>query len=221
MYLRVGFEAFSGRYLTPHSSRGMGAQVLNIKTGDDIGTEHSWQWGISRVNNQREAQAPELGIPEEDHEGPWFHGRGMWVTDLAWKWAPGGNPKRQQVRLVAEWARLERALPSAGLTRGHLAHNIGLVWRFDPDFETGVRIDRLQALAPSNPAGVVVAVPGVWRETHWMLAYKPTDRQTLRLQLSRQSTDGAIAGLGLPGKPGHSAMVQYVLSFGDHGAHPF
>ena len=189
--------------------------------GDDWGVEHSWQWGLSRLNNGREAHAPETGADSGHSEGPLFHGRGLWMSDFVWKWAPGGNPQNQQVRLVWEWARLDRALPSAGLTRGHTGHNLGLVWRFDHDWETGVRLDRLNVNAPDASSGSVVAVPASWREATWMLAYKPTDKQTLRLQWSHQTSGASALTLPLNGKPGRSVMVQYVLSFGAHGAHPF
>ena len=219
VFLRLGVESFSGRQLTPEASSGHGVTVLNLKTGDDWGPEHSWQWGLSRLNNQREAPAPTGEVAA--HEGPAFHGRRMWISDAVWKWAPGGNPQHQQLRLVWEWARLDRALPSAGLTQGHQAHNLGLVWRFNRDWETGLRWDRLQVNAPDAPSGQVVSVPGRWREASWMVAYKPTDLQTLRAQWSTQSSNAAAATLSLNGKAGHSVMLQYVLSFGAHGAHTF
>jgi hypothetical protein len=219
VFLRLGVEAFSGRQLTPEASNGHSATVFNLKTGDDWGPEHSWQWGLSRLNNQREAPTPTGEVAA--HEGPAFHGRRMWISDAVWKWAPGGNPKHQQLRLVWEWARLDRALPSARLNQGHQAHNLGLVWRFNRDWETGLRWDRLQVNAPDAPSGQVVSVPGRWREASWMVAYKPTDLQTLRAQWSTQSSNAAAATLSLNGKAGHSVMLQYVLSFGAHGAHTF
>ena len=54
-----------------------------------------------------------------------------------------------------------------------------------------------------------------------MVAYKPTDLQTLRAQWSTQSSNAAATTLSLNGKVGHSVMLQYVLSFGAHGAHTF
>ena len=86
---------------------------------------------------------------------------------------------------------------------------------------TGVRLDRLSVNAPDASSGSVMAVPARWRETAWMLAYKPTDQQTVRLQWSHQTASASAWSLPLKGKPGHSVMVQYVLSFGAHGAHPF
>ena len=221
LYVRLGLEAFSGRQLTPEATSGHGAYVANLKIGDDWGVEHSWQWGLSRVNNRREAHAPESGAEAGHSDGPLFHGRGLWISDFVWKWAPGGNPQHRQVRLGWERARLDRALPSEGLFQGHAGHNLGLVWRFDRDWETGVRLDRLSVNAPDASSGSVMAVPARWRETAWMLAYKPTDQQTVRLQWSHQTASASAWSLPLKGKPGHSVMVQYVLSFGAHGAHSF
>jgi hypothetical protein len=221
MYLRWGLEAFSGRQLTPDATSGHGAYVTNLKIGNDWGVEHSWQWGLSRLNNQREAPAPETTPDSAHSEGPLFHGRSMWMSDFVWKWAPGGNPQNQQLRLVWEWAQMDRPLPSAGLTQGHSAHNLGLVWRFDRDWETGVRVDQLKVNAPDASSGHLIAVPATWREHTWMLAYKPTDKQTLRLQWSTQSSNAAALVLPMNATPGHSLMLQYILSFGAHGAHSF
>jgi hypothetical protein len=223
MFLRLGFEAFSGRQWIPEATKGSGAYVYNLKMGDDWNEEHSWQWGVSRVSTAREAAPPEVGggALDADREGPVFHGKSMWISDFVWKWAPGGNPQNKQVRLVWEWAQLQRPLPSMGLTQGHSAHNLGLVWRFDRDWETGVRWDQLRAHAPDASLGSVASVPAKWQEASWMLTYKPTDKQILRWQLSRQTGDAGAASLPMRVGSGHSVMIQYVLSFGAHGAHTF
>lgn len=222
MFVRLGVEAFSGRQLVPEAQRGSGAYVLNLKMGDDLNAEHSWQWGLSRMDTRREAMPPEADATlDAESENAFFHGKSMWMSDLVWKWAPGGNSQNQQVRLVWEWAQLQRPLPSAGLVQGHSAHNLGLVWRFDRDWETGVRLDQLRVHAPNASGGTLVATPARWQEQSWMLAYKPTDKQILRFQLATQQGDAGVAGLPLKLRPGHSVMLQYILSFGAHGAHTF
>ena len=56
-----------------------------------------------------------------------------------------------------------------------------------------------------------------------MLAYKPTHMQTLRLQLTQQRAHG-VNDEGAPvfANPARRSIVlQYVISFGAHGAHSF
>lgn len=223
VYLRLGVESLSGRKLIKESSSGGGVQTYSLKLGDDWGPEHSWQWGLSYVNNRREPLLEEhdpTESPAHSH-GARFAARDLWVSDLVWKWAPGGNPQQQQLRLVWEWAQARRAQPSMGIQTGHGAHSMGLVWRFDRDWETGVRHDRLRAHSVALHAGDVEVNPGQLQENSLMLAYKPSHRQTVRLQWSRQSArnPGAEAVFAQPVR--NAWVLQYVLSFGAHGAHSF
>ena len=226
-YLRLGAEFLGGRKLVPQARSGGQAQVLNLKLGNDWGPEHSWQWGLSHLSNRREA------LPE-DHEHEAEHGHGhahahgarysarhLWVSDLVWKWAPGGNPDQQQVRLVWEGAQARRALPSAGVNSGHGAQSLGVVWRFMRGWETGLRHDRLRVNALALHDGETEVNPGRLQETSVMLAHKPSHRQTWRVQWAQQRAqnpgDEAVFGRPL----GQTLSLQYILSFGAHGAHSY
>ena len=56
--------------------------------------------------------------------------------------------------------------------------------------------------------------PARLRENSLMLAWKPSHQQTLRLQVARQS-----GALGITS--GHTVLLQYIISFGAHGAHSY
>lgn len=228
-YLRLGAEVFSGRQLVkalaPDSGRG--AAALNLKTGADVGDSHSWQFGVSYLYNRREALV-ELHDPTEaahtDVHGAKLSGRHTWMTDLVWKWAPDGNNRRKQWRLVWEqaWQRdLNRYTPN---TQRNLASSVSVVWRFDPAWETGVRADWLQAhqAALLSPSSAEIT-RGTLGETAWMLAYKPTHQQTLRLQVAQQRASGVNhEGEALFARPAsHSIQLQYILGFGAHAAHTY
>ncbi len=222
-YLRLGAEFVGGRKLVPEANPSGRAQVLNLKLGNDWGPEHSWQWGVSHLNNQREA-VPEEHAGEADHahaHGARYSARHLWVSDFVWKWAPGGNPDQQQVRLVWEWAQAQRALPSAGIIAGHGGQSLGLVWRFTRGWETGVRHDRLRVNALALHDGEIESNPGRLQESSVMLAHKPNHRQTWRIQWSQQRAQnpGTEAVFGRP--PGQTLALQYILSFGAHGAHSY
>ena len=69
-YLRLGMESMSGRRWLPESTSGGRVNTYSLKIGHDWGAEHSWQWGLSRVNNRREAHAPESGAEAGHNDMP-------------------------------------------------------------------------------------------------------------------------------------------------------
>lgn len=229
LYFRVGLEAFRGRQLVPDavSARHPGALVLSARTGGDIGRSHSWQAGLSVVDNRRVAATEEEHAHEEEegeeaHEaepaeahahahGAQYSGGRMWLAELAWKWAPDGNNRQQQLRVVYEHAVVSRlAAPATGSDK-HQAGYLSVVYRFAPSWEAGVRADVLRVRQPHEDH----ADSGKLREAALMLAYKPSHAQTLRLQFTHQQDCG-----GFP-EANRSVQVQYVLNFGAHPSHAF
>lgn len=229
LYLRLGLEVFRGRRLVEEaaSARRPGAAVLSGRVGGDIGGSQSWQAGLSLLHNRREAageahdedheaedEAGHEAAHQEDHahsHGAAFSGRRMWLADLAWKWAPQGNNRQQQLRVTYEHAVLTGLNRFA--TRGdrHHAGYLSVVWRFAPAWETGVRLDVLRVRQPHEDH----FDDGRLREAALMLAYKPTHAQTLRLQLTKQQDRG-----GFPAAT-HAVQLQYILNLGAHAAHSF
>lgn len=235
LYLRLGLEAFRGRQLVPDavSSRRPGALVLSARTGGDIGRSHSWQAGLSVVDNRR------VAAPEEEHEedhgeehgeeegeegheaeasgghdhahGARYSGGRMWVAEVAWKWAPDGNNRQQQLRVVYEHAVVTHLNAPATSGDKHQAGYLSVVYRFAPAWEAGVRADVLRVRQAHDDH----VDSGRLREAALMLAYKPTHAQTLRLQYTRQQDRG-----GFP-DANHAVQVQYVLNFGAHPSHAF
>lgn len=219
-YWQVGTEAFTGQRLSPEGRNPtVGVTTISTKLGADWGTSWSWQLGLSRLSNRRAAaHALEPGSEHADNaaemhgHGARFTGRTVAMWDAAVKWAPAGNAREQQVRLVVEGARVS-GLQDPGLQGSrHRSQSAALVWRFRPDWETGVRYDRLQAAAAHEGA----AEPVQLREWAAMVVYKPSHRQSLRLQWTNQRN-----ALGLDGVAPKALAVQYVVSFGAHGAHGY
>ncbi len=224
LYLRLGAEWFRGRQLVQQAtaaSRGHdpASTVLSARIGGDWNSEHSWQAGIAWLHNRRDADAEDGHGHEHDHEhshedhahGAAFSGRRLWLSELLWKWAPGGNNRAQQLRFGWEYAHIDRLGPHARPGQTHRAHTLSLIWRFTPDWEAGLRHDRLKVQIPHGDhfhAGRI-------QENSLMLAWKPSHRQSLRLQYSRQHRAQGFS----PAR--RSLQLQYVLSFGAHDAHAF
>lgn len=212
-YLRLGLEALRGRTLVRETAAASrpGAYTLSARTGADIGRSQSWQAGLSYLHNRREAQVEDHDEAHDHAHGAVYSGRRMALFDLAWKWAPEGNSRQEQVRISYEHAVVTRINRYAASSDRHQAGYLSAVWRFAPSWETGVRADVLRARAPHEESFEDQRL----RERTVMLAYKPTHQQTLRLQFTQQRDRGGFADAT------HAVQLQYILNFGAHAAHDF
>lgn len=216
-YLMLGAEAFGGKQLVAEnagSNRWPGVATLVAKTGADFGRNSSWQLGLSLMKSRREALVEEHAEGEEEHHehGAHFSGRRTVMLDATWKWAPNGNNREKQLRLNLETARISgiNRFSQAGET--HTAHAITAVWRFNPSWEAGIRADWLRAQEPHEEG----FEPARLQERSVMVAWKPSHLQTLRLQLTQQRK-----AVGFDDAAKRSVQLQYVISFGAHGAHAY
>lgn len=231
-YLRFGVESFAGKKLVPEATADSRSRVttFNIKTGTDIGKSSSWQWGLSHVNNQREAMVEAHEAADDDHSqshshshAAMFSGKRLWISDLVWKWAPDGNNRNQQLRLNWEYAQVSRINRYADASMRHKASSLGAVWKFNPAWEVGARTDWLRVNKPEEHEGEIEFGKGRLKENAIMIAYKPTHMQTLRLQFTQQRASGANdEGEAVFANPARrSIQLQYVIGFGAHGAHAY
>jgi hypothetical protein len=231
-FLGLGMEVFRGKQLVREaaSASSPGAVTLTAKLGADIGRSHSWQAGLSYLHNRREAALEEDHDHEgdaheghdEDHDeaghdhdhahGALYSGRKTWLLDFTWKWAPGGNNRLNQVRVHLEHARVSGLNRYATASDRHQAMALAVVWRFLPEWELGGRIDRLRVRIPHGDH----FHGGRLDERALMLAWKPSHQQSLRLQVSQQRN-----AVGIEDASRRTVQLQYVLSFGAHGAHSF
>lgn len=221
-YWRTGLEVFRGRQLTQEASRSPrpGTWTLSTKLGGDIGRQHSWQLGLSYLGNRRAAHAvhEDDGHHGADHDhshhghahGAQMAGRHLWLLDGVWKWAPEGNNRNRQLRLSFELARQNGLGPGARRHARNTAGYLSAVYRFHPNWEAGVRTDWLQGHLPHGDHFHAARL----REHSLMLAYKPSHQQSLRLQYTHQSGARGF-------EKANAVYVQYVISFGAHGAHGF
>jgi hypothetical protein len=223
-YLRLGAEMFRGKKLVTEATADSTSRVstLNMKMGNDIGKSNSWQWGLSHLQNQREALVEAHGASTHSHTAS-FSGKRMVISDLVWKWAPDGNNRNQQLRLNWEYAQVSRINRYADSAMRHQASSLGAVWKFNPAWEVGVRSDVLRVHKPEDHSGDIEFGKGRLRENALMVAYKPTHLQTLRLQLTQQRAVGANdEGEAIFANPARrSISLQYVIGFGAHGAHSY
>jgi hypothetical protein len=225
-YLRFGAEMFRGKKLVTEATSDSTSRVstLNMKMGNDISRSSSWQWGLSHVNNKREAEVEAHGASVDAHShSASFSGKRMVISDLVWKWAPDGNNRNQQLRLNWEYAQVSRINRYADSALRHRASSLGAVWKFNSAWSVGVRTDGLWVHKPEDHSGDIEFGKGRLKENALMVAYKPTHMQTLRLQLTRQRASGTNdEGEAIFANPARrSIQLQYVIGFGAHGAHSY
>ena len=225
-YLRLGAEAFSGRQLIEQSQATpvVGAGTLSIKTGADIDPTRSWAFGVSVLNNFRQA-APHDHVASSSTQshlhGASFSGRQLWMSDLTLRWSPQGRPEEQELKLTWEYASARRIHPDAGALM-HTASALAAVWRFRRNWEMGAKADWLRVHQPGlhdddgNPATASTLEFGAarLREQALMIAYRPDHGRTLRLQYSRQQASGPDVADVFPNPVRDVLLLQLVLGFG-------
>ncbi len=225
-YLRFGAEMFRGKKLVTEATSDSTSRVstLNMKMGNDISPSSSWQWGLSHVNNKREAEVEVHDASADAHShSASFSGKRMVISDLVWKWAPDGNNRNQQLRLNWEYARVSWINRYADSALRHRASSLGAVWKFNSAWSVGVRTDGLWVHKPEDHSPGREFGKARLKENALMVAYKPTHMQTLRLQLTRQRASGTNdEGEAIFASPARrSIQLQYVIGFGAHGAHSY
>jgi hypothetical protein len=198
-----------GHPATANGDSSPGAWTLFSNIGGDVGDSHSWQFGLAWIGAdamQRTAEgASEAFTGDSD----------LAAVDFVWKWAPGGNPVRQNFKLQGEYFRrsetgLFAGLPYDGDQTGWYLQG---VWQFAPTWRTGLRHDVVDADNGPLLAGTGLEDPGrSSSRDSLMLDWSPSEFSRLRMQYTNDKV--------LP-QSDHQWHLQYIMSIGAHGAHQF
>ena len=168
-YLELGAEAGAGRGFPGAESKrnGIGSGALFAHVGDDLGDSASWRAGVSYVLNRARDRTYDdtdaAGAPVTNA----FSGNSRtWVVDAIYKWSPGGNATRTNLKLQGEYfRRTERgtliqdiAAASGGNSGDYRSTQSGwylqAVYQFMPQWRAGVRYDRLDSGRREHRPGV-------------------------------------------------------------------
>ncbi|SFC80728.1 hypothetical protein [Massilia yuzhufengensis] len=225
-YIELGAELASGRNFpgNDRNKNGAGAGAVFAHAGGDIGDSSSWRAGLSYLRTRAAGREfDEAGMPAA------FSGRSqVVVADAVWKWAPNGNPTRQNLKLQGEWMQRRESGSLAAMDEagGYRSRQSGWylqgVYQFAPGWRTGLRHDRLDS--GSTRIGLVndgVLGLGAFsslaayrpRRTSVMLDYSPSEFSRLRLQVARDDAR--------PESSDNQVYLQYIMSLGAHAAHNF
>lgn len=234
LFLQIGTEASSGsRFPAGGTTNDVGAWTVFADIGGDLGIEHSWQFGLShwQANNieGRESGGHAHGAGGGGEETPSFSGDSkINALDLVYKWAPNGNPKNKHFKLQFEYFSREENGAITMLNSGPPVETssydgdqngwyLQAIYRFKSQWQTGLRVDRLSSNNTGSDSDVL-AEAGLDDEGHTperisvMVEWLPSEFSRIRLQYNRDDSYE---------EPDNQLFLQYTMSLGSHGAHPF
>lgn len=225
-FIELGAEVGSGRSFpgNDRNKNGFGSTTLFAHAGDDIGDSGSWRAGLSYLHTgSADRTFDDNGVPNA------FTGRSaVTVADAIYKWAPHGDPSRQNLKVQGEYLRRhEDGSLAAGNASGAYDSTqngwyLQTVYQFMPYWRTGVRYDHLSSGTPSiglvrNGTLGMDAFPLLTEyapsRSTVMLDYSPSEFSRLRLQFAHDKAR--------PGAADNQIFLQYIMSLGTHAAHSF
>ena len=218
-YWQIGAEAFDGNRLS-EGEEDIGVYTVNTRFGGDLSRSQSWQLGLSFLKNRQihgdhgEEHSAEHGgehAHEEEHgHGAEYTGENLYIADVVWKWAPGGNNRQQQLTLSGEYLYADELGEHATSSDYHEGWYASAVYQFAPQWSVGTRYGQVDLKEAHGDHFDDQRL----KETDVMLAWSHSHFSTVRLQYTHQEAEGFE-------KADNSVMLQYVMSFGAHGAHGF
>jgi hypothetical protein len=236
-YLELAAEIGSGAAFPAASANRnrIGSAALFAHVGGDVGTDVSWRAGLSLLRHRARDRSYEDTNAAGDAVTNAFGGRSRtWALDGVLKWAPGGNATGRSLTIQGEYFRrteqgslaYDTGQPAASRVGDYRASTSGwyvqTVHQFMPSWRVGARYDRLSSGAPRlglvrsgalSAADFPILVPARPSRAALMLDYSPTEFSRVRLQLG--------ADRSIPGATDRQVFLQYIMSLGAHGAHPF
>lgn len=205
---------------------GIGDWLVYAKTGGDIGSNHSWQAGLSHWQASPEDREYGGG---HDHGGGaldpvLFNGEtDISNVSLIYKWAPNGNFRQKNFTLLGEYFYLDEqgdlnnSSEQATYNGKQYGGFIEGIVQFTPRWRTGARYDWLGSKLRASDDELLTDADLDFSGFHpqrysLMLEWLPSEFSRVRAQInhdkSSQNDDTQL-------------FLQYTVSIGAHGAHSF
>lgn len=225
LYVKFGVEALSGSKMSSvDDGSDVGVYTTTMKLGDDFSDSSSWQFGLSYLRNEN-GKTREFEDHDHGHDHDHDHSHGAAVTgsnlygaDFVWKWAPNGNYKYQNFTLAAEYMLLDGIVDDkykndAESPDNLAAYYVSGVYRFSPSWSAGLRYGEAESYDGHAHGDNMHFTAMNDKEADAMVAWDSSHFGTVRAQYSRvenqsKETDNVFT-------------LQYVMTFGAHGAHAF
>ena len=227
LYVKLGVEALSGSKMSSvEDGSEVGVYTTTLKLGNDFSESSSWQFGLSYLRNEngkvKEFEDHDHGHEEEhDHEhhhGAAVTGANLYGADFVWKWAPDGNYKYSNFTLSAEYMLLDGVVDSkykndAESPDNLSAYYVSRVYRFNPSWSAGLRYGEAESYDGHAHGDHMHFTELNDKEMDAMIAWDSSHFGTIRAQYTRIDNQDS--------ETDNVFTLQYVMTFGAHGAHAF
>jgi hypothetical protein len=236
LLIELGAEAASGRSFPggDHNRNSPRLVTFFSHVGGDLGVSNSWRAGLAYLQASPDTRSYQgldsAGVSVMNS----FAGQSkLWIADFVWKWAPEGNPTQRNVKFQAEYFQRDEdgrltfdtnAASAGPLAGSYSSRQRGwttqVIYQFMPRWRAGARYDRLDSgttrigqVTDGTLSAADFSVLSSYRPslTAAMVDWSPSEFSRLRLQYARDRSR--------PDAIDHQIFLQYIMSFGAHGAH--
>ncbi|AVF93167.1 MULTISPECIES: hypothetical protein [Vibrio diabolicus subgroup] len=227
LYVKFGVEALSGNKMSSvEDGSKVGVYTTTMKLGNDFSESSSWQFGLSYLRNEngkvKEFEDHDHGHGhEEEHDhshAAAVTGANLYGADFVWKWAPDGNYKYSNFTLSAEYMLLDGVVDSKYKNDAESPDNLSAyyvsgVYRFNPSWSTGLRYGEAESYDGHAHGDHMHFTALNDKEMDAMIAWDSSHFGTIRAQFTRIDNQDS--------ETDNVFTLQYVMTFGAHGAHAF
>lgn len=220
LYTELGLGIFRGDDFPAGNSSGSNVGTWNpfVRFGGDIKQNTAWRVGGSALVSH--------GIMRAGNEDTVFFtgDSDLYAADARLTWAPTGNAKEEEVILQGEFFhRVEDGFyDDTNIFSGPVAYSDSQngfytqgVYKFDPAWRVGLRYSQL--FAGDTPAALAGSVLDDGGHSPWagsaMLDWTNSEFGRVRFQYNYEEPDAVTQD--------SQFVLQYVMSIGAHGAHPY
>ncbi|HHX8263739.1 TPA: hypothetical protein ACVOYJ_002038 [Vibrio diabolicus] len=225
LYVKFGVEALSGNKMSSvEDGSKVGIYTTTMKLGNDFSESSSWQFGLSYLRNEN-GKVKEFEDHDHGHEEEHDHshaaavtGANLYGADFVWKWAPDGNYKYSNFTLSAEYMLLDGVVDSKYKNDEESPDNLSAyyvsgVYRFNPSWSTGLRYGEAESYDGHAHGDHMHFTALNDKEMDAMIAWDSSHFGTIRAQYTRIDNQDS--------ETDNVFTLQYVMTFGAHGAHAF
>jgi len=219
-YSEIGGGVFRGNDFPGGGADGndIGSWTAYGRVGGDMGDNASWRLGLSTLQVD--------GAERSANEGAvTFNGdSSLYIADARLTYAPTGNAKDQEIILQGEYFYRDEdgTYNDTDAGTGIVAYDDNQsgwyaqgVYKFHPQWRVGTRYSQLYAGGvPAGLAGSALDDEGhdPWAASA-MIDWSNSEFSRVRAQFNREELSGD--------NEDNQIILQYIMSLGAHGAHPF
>lgn len=221
-YSEIGGGVFRGEDFPGGGADGndIGSWTAYGRVGGDIGDNTSWRLGLSTL----QVEGAERTAGHEGEEVNFDGDSGLYIADARVTYAPTGNAQQQELIFQGEYFHRDEngTYEDTDAGTGAVAYDDAQsgwyaqsVYKFHPQWRVGARYSQLYA--GDVPAGLAGSALDDGGHNPWaasaMVDWSNSEFSRLRAQFNREEL--------ADGSEDDQIVLQYIMSIGAHGAHPF